>query len=63
MSHEGNDTKAERDFEMEQEDRLMDVDANGKPLPEVVKTTGNTQLLADGSTVHLMSNGVKLRIV
>ena len=61
MSHEGNDTKAERDFEMEQEDRL--VDANGKPLPEVVKTTGNTQLLADGSTVHLVSNGVKLRII
>ena len=61
MSHEGNDTKAERDFEMEQEDRL--VDANGKPLTEVVKPTGNTQLLADGSTVHLVSNGVKLRII
>tara|TARA_Y100000401_G_C8323129_1_gene226610 strand:- start:117 stop:299 length:183 start_codon:yes stop_codon:yes gene_type:complete len=50
MSHEGNDTKAERDLEMALEDGL--IDAQGNPLPEVVKTTGNTQLLADGSTVH-----------
>ena len=60
MSHAGNDAKAERDFEMALEDGLAD--AKGNPLPEVVKTTGNTDLLADGSTVHKIGK-IAIRIL